>query len=292
MLGEAVSEDELEPDSSNAPLSQNKSQPSSNLEDLSSDDEGGASNTNKIDHNNEAGMVSYSTSEISQNSSEVKLAKVHDRLTSLEAEPISDEEDISQDEDKSVVENDPNMEAGEVHSPKAPTQHVEDLLREAEPISADESSDTDGELHSGDEDSKGLRSKSNNDLEAIDSDEGDIGNDSSLKEEIVKGRDSKQDNDYMENISDEENLDLDSDKKPNSVKYHSKDSNNLDAEKKQLTSNYSEHQEELDYEENEGDEGEMKPEVQKESRASKDDDEEGELKEVFFVFLLNCLMIV
>ncbi|XP_012935150.1 zinc finger CCCH domain-containing protein 18 isoform X2 [Aplysia californica] len=346
---EAVSDDELVPDGSHAPSvskSPNLTKPAliaGGEEVSSSEDEGPASPdsaynaAHEIDLSAEGdGAMGWEPSEVSRGSADLSEGTAAGResktldnpvqsldsemppstgLTSLEAEPISDEEDIGQDDNKSVTDPDA-VEAGEVKSPgdvNSP-QPVKELLREAEPISADESSDTDGELPSGDEDSnpqvvKGGDSKSRvNDFESIDSDEGDMGMDASEhqssrlsnresfskeKSDITAaqtfGQGDKSKGEYMETISDEEILDSGEDvrkrgvnekKSQEGVQSSSPHVKDLDIEKRQVTTNFNEHHEELDYEENEGDEGEPKMEESSKGDAQvKEEGEEGEVKE-------------
>ncbi|CAG5115593.1 unnamed protein product [Candidula unifasciata] len=228
-------------------------------------------------------------------------------LPPLEAEPISDEEDSGQGNGGCVdVEG---GEAGEIKSPAdagSPAslsgQTAVRLLGEVEPISADESSDTDGELHSGDEDSlskpENGGTKSNNFLEAIDSDdEGDLGPGSSHKHLSSDRRQTpvassesvpKEKTEYMESISDEDDsLSVNGKEVKRSGLSVTADESltglrGVEAEKRQIATNYSEHQEELDYEENDGDEGEgrsaaeaVKPTEKKDSKEAKEDGEGG-----------------
>ncbi|KAH9502421.1 hypothetical protein Btru_075639 [Bulinus truncatus] len=222
-------------------------------------------------------------------------------LPALEAEPISEEEDIEQEEN--ALGQDGDGEAGEIQSPvpiRSPISEQGGLLGEVEPISADESSDTDGELPSGDEDSRSelIPGKStNNNFESIESDEdGNISTECSEKHgslKIILGRKQKKTgSDYMETISDDENLEMAQESLLTDQHYikSSEDSQlqtspaikDVEVDKKQVTTNFNEHQVELDYEENEGDEGDGKIEVlQPEAKLQKDGaGEEGELEEV------------
>uniref|UniRef100_A0A0B7A1V9 C3H1-type domain-containing protein n=1 Tax=Arion vulgaris TaxID=1028688 RepID=A0A0B7A1V9_9EUPU len=219
-------------------------------------------------------------------------------LAPLEAEPISDGEDLDHADGSTVDVED--GEAGEIHSPahrspvSFPEQTSAALLGEVEPISADESSDTDGELPSGDEDSLsktdiGGINPNNNFLESIDSDEeGDLGPAlSSHKLQSVNRKRSA--GEYRETISDEdERLPVGRNRpklSESSVKVFedshastSPISKDTETEKRQTASNFNEHQEELDYEENEGDDGEEKSEeaVKPEKKDAKQAGEQGE----------------
>ena len=290
---EAVSDDELVPDGNQASnVSLLDTTIASGLEDLSSSDEGPASPDCDYTANHDIGLgidgegASESNADVSK-SADVETNNSVSGLASLEAEPISDE-DIDHDDDKSENGQDGTIEAGEVQSPKAPTQPVEELLREAEPISADESSDTDGELPSGDEKDGRLKSGANNGLEAIDSDEGDMCGDKLISGNpgigsqrlSTEGMKSE-----MENISDDENLDLDGEEKNKYSGVQKTDfdinthANDNDVEKRRVSTNFNEHLE-LDYEENEGDDGEAKIDDVREESKDKDGDEDGELKDV------------
>ncbi|BFZ12919.1 hypothetical protein BsWGS_15957 [Bradybaena similaris] len=248
-------------------------------------------------------------------------------LAPLEAEPISDEEDLGHGDGRSIdVEG---GEAGEIKSPSdagSPASQLGQtavrLLGEVEPISADESSDTDGELPSGDEDSLSKAenggANASNFLESIDSDdEGDLGHDLPHKHLSPHSRQTptavseslpKQKTQYMETISDEDSLSVSGKevrRSESSVKAEESHASvkSKESERRQISTNYSEHQEELDYEENEGEEGEgksaaeaVKPTEKKEVKEanekgeggssdkdegelSDDDCEEGEIKE-------------
>ncbi|CAL1535259.1 unnamed protein product [Lymnaea stagnalis] len=226
-------------------------------------------------------------------------------LPPLEAEPISDEEDIDQGEGNALG-LDGDGEAGEIQSPvemSSPVSEQGGLLGEVEPISADEGSDTDGELPSGDDDSKPGDSgvKSGNNFESIDSDEeGELGAELSQKNMSINKMHlglnqglKKGSGDYMETISDEENMEhgglvSDSPLKSNRPSLKLSDESNsctssitrdAESDKKKVATNFNEHQVELDYEENEGEEGEGKSEELSAEPKLKDDGEEGELDE-------------
>lgn len=236
-------------------------------------------------------------------------------LAPLEAEPISDEEDLGHGDGRSIdVEG---GEAGEIKSPSnagSPASQLGQtavrLLGEVEPISADESSDTDGELPSGDEDSLSKAenggANASNFLESIDSDdEGDLGHDLPQKDLSSNSRETatasseplpKQKTQYMETISDEDSLSVSGrEVKPSGSLVKAEESHtnmrSKESERRQIATNYSEHQEELDYEENEGEEGEGKSTaeaVKPTEKEVKEANEKGEVCVCVF-FILNIL---
>ncbi|XP_055891236.1 zinc finger CCCH domain-containing protein 18-like isoform X1 [Biomphalaria glabrata] len=300
---EAVSDDELLPETSQAP---NDATAVSNTalmrEEVSSEDEVSATNAQcDIDlpqelPNFSGGLIDQQTASFDQTDSFSHLSSENvNNLPVLEAEPISDEEDMEQEEN--VLGLDGDGEAGEIHSPppiRSPVSESGGLLGEVEPISAEESSDTDGELPSGDEDSAQelIPGKSNNNFESIESDEDGNIDEFSQTHTLPKTGHRQKKNDYMETISDEEI----SESAPELSVSHQVSAQTLDAsyhqtspvikdvemEKKQVTTNFNEHQVELDYEENDGDEGESKiEEVPAEPKVIKEGaEEEGELEEV------------
>ena len=202
-------------------------------------------------------------------------------LAPLDAEPISDEEDnsgLAEDEDGEAGEIKSPTE--DITSPPSSPGHGAANLGEVEPVSADDSTDTDGELPSGDEDSGKPgedQPKSGVNFESIESEEeGDLNVSASSN---VLARDnksaSKENADgYMESISDEENMENSTDKLINeSIKdavipldssgeiksFISRSAKDGESGRKVPAPNFNEHQVELDYEEAEGDDGEMKP---------------------------------
>ncbi|GFR75919.1 zinc finger CCCH domain-containing protein 18-like [Elysia marginata] len=217
-------------------------------------------------------------------------------LAPLDAEPISEEED------NSGLAEDEDGEAGEIKSPteditsppSSPDEGAAADLGEVEPVSADDTNDTDGELPSGDDDDS---TKPGADhfkdgtakFESIESDdEGDLGGFSvGMKKTVpAKATDGKPDG-YMESISDEETIDNSNEKVAGSsaviTSTGSVETNTLEAKdagelgKKIPAPNFNEHQVELDYEEAEGDDGEVKAEENRLEHNKSEQEQEGRL---------------
>ncbi|RUS71160.1 hypothetical protein EGW08_021086 [Elysia chlorotica] len=216
-------------------------------------------------------------------------------LAPLDAEPISDEEDNSGLQE----EEEEDGEAGEIKSPteditsppSSPGQGAANL-GEVEPVSADDSNDTDGELPSDEDTSKSGNGQSKNaaNFESIESEEeGDLDGSVPSKQLSQLGKsapEGKQDG-YMESISDEETMDNVSEKLSGVAAQNAsaasvgpkgpflqavKDSSSG----KVSAPNFNEHQVELDYEEAEGDDGEVKPEDSAAQTQIKEKPEEGQ----------------
>ena len=237
-------------------------------------------------------------------------------LTPLDAEPISDEED------NSGLAEEEDGEAGEIKSPTeditSPPSSPEQggaNLGEVEPVSADDSNDTDGELPSGDDEDVGKpgedQSKNGANFESIESEEdGDMDGSAASKDlpGAVKSTPGGKQDGYMESISDEETIDsgtekivclASQDKSVTAISNKSIESKSpflqavKDSEsgKKVSAPNFNEHQVELDYEETEADDGEVKPEDSRIEQLIKEKTEEGKHQEVIsyaFAFPMSC----
>ncbi|GFN91351.1 Zinc finger ccch domain-containing protein 18-like [Plakobranchus ocellatus] len=205
-------------------------------------------------------------------------------LAPLDAEPISDEEDNTE-----LGDEEEEGEAGEIKSPTeditSPPSSPEQSganLGEVEPVSADDSNDTDGELPSGDEDditnAAGDQQKTDVNFESIESEEeGDLGvhSHTNISSPQNSAYIKKVDNEYMESISDEDNVNdkgtklidtlsksmgdvASSDVSVKSQSVSLQPSKDADVGKKVTAPNFNEHQVELDYEETEADDAETK----------------------------------
>lgn len=323
---EAVSDDELPSVSVHQSTESSSLHIGTNLieggEQVSSSDDEAVENSRPVSTSQDQGDIQFGVGSVALARDENVQNVVPDpNLQSLDAEPISDEEEISRDSTKS-----PNAveggEAGEIKSPEigSPISEQGDLmLGEMEPISAEEDSDTDGELPSGDENSNQAdkMSKDAAKFENIDSDEEVGEGDTKTAEESLQNMSLEGDNsnnkkgldvtakdsdkvEYMETISDEEDAVRDGDspdREVSSLTMHKQASLNVasslskeeEIEKRLNQSNFNEHQVELDYEENEGDDVDQKPLDQAKSSETaqaspepklKEDGEDGEVDEV------------